>query len=247
MRASVRWCVPALSAGLVLALGLTTTVQAQKQKKVVELTEEQIQEQKGKDIKELVTAYELVEFGTKNKAPEALIVAAGLMRRLATVKMETVADKPMIEVDKDAPAGTAVLDEPAKAPDLGAKSKELFDQAKLMADELEINLDPLIKLAKTRTLTRAPVAGPKLIVRTIGAHQTQKFHFNLVSSMPTHFGFQSSLPQHVVVSGPGGQWGNSTIRFGNATWVPPGRGSVGVNFSVRNPHNRPAQYQMLLN
>src|SRR6516164_5837702 len=86
---------------------------------------------KGRDIADLMLAYRLVEIGRdkKNPAPEALITAAGLFRKLA----------------KGADKGAKLVDETAKAPDLQAKADELFDEAEALGAKLKLNLAPLIK------------------------------------------------------------------------------------------------------
>lgn len=235
-----------LSAAALILL-LPTLGDAQKEAK--KLTPEQAADLDAQNINDLVTAYRLVEFGQKNKAPEALITAASLFRKLATLEMNAASEKPEISADEDAPKGT-LLDKEEPPPDLAAKANELFAQALLMGNDQKLNLGPLINDAKSRKLFRSPVGGPKQIARMIGAQQKHVFHFNLQAQYPTTFGFRSTMPMRVTaVRGSNDNvYGGGIGTMGSATWHPGGQpgAPVNVTITVKNVAPIPAQYQFWL-
>lgn len=217
-----------------------------------DLTEEPIVDQKDQDINDLVMAYRLIEIGEKNKAPEAIISAASLFRKMSKVKMAPVNEKPGIELDKDAPEGAKALDKVEALPDYEAEANRLFDRASALAAELKLDLEGLITLAKTRKLYRAPVDGPKHVNRLIGAHQNHVYKINVAGKQPLHFGFHSTIPLRIsaVRSDNDNTFAAGISNIANATWHPgAGKKGAGVPLTLRisNPSNQPAQYQFLLN
>jgi hypothetical protein len=207
---------------------------------------------KGRDIADLMLAYRLVEIGRdkKNPAPEALITAAGLFRKLAKVSMTTITDKPMIEPAEGADKGAKLVDETAKAPDLQAKADELFDEAEALGAKLKLNLAPLIKQTKERVSDRSPVGGPRTVARVIGGKQTHVFRFDIHAHQPTHFGIRASIPLRVSVvrSDNDNPMAAGVIAIGEHTWVPGGNISpVPITIRITNLSTQPAEYQFLLN
>lgn len=232
-------CLVAL--GLVLLPGMSA---AQKKSEVAE--EEQAQDQ---DIEDLVTAYRLVELGEKNKAPEALITAASLFRKLAKVEMGVFAEKPEITADEGADK-SELVDEDAPLPDLDAQADALFAQALLMGQQLKLNLGPLVNVAKNRTIYRHPIGGPKSKSRMIGPGQNDAYHYKLKANSPTNFGFRSNVPMRVVVI----RNDTNSLLFdrmgtvGSDAWFPRDKkdGKVGVTVRIRNPAKVRGNYQFWL-
>jgi len=233
-----------LAAALMLTLAMPNSGAAQK-----ELTPEQAADIDAQNINDLVTAYRLVEFGQKNKAPEALITAGSLFRKLSTLEMTASAEKPEITTEDDA-SKDDLVDKVEPAPDYAAKANELFAQALLMGKDLNLKLAPLINEAKSRKVYRSPVNGPKRIVRAIGPQQKHVYHFKLQALYPTTFGFQSSMPMRVTaVRGSNDNlYGGGIGTIGSATWRPGGQPGepVSVTIMVKNVTPTQAQYQFWL-
>jgi len=243
-------------AGLVFLLGMSGTASAQK-KKVAEANEEQAAAQKGQDIKDLVLAYQLRDLGRKNKAPEALITAASLFRKVSRVPMTAIEQKPEIEVANDSQA--APLDQVLAPPDYAKEADALFDEALALGASLKLNLDPLIHHAKNRTVYRSPATGPQHVTRMIGGGQTQAFRFKLIANQPTHFGFRATVPMRITVVQANNEavWVDSFIAVGHTTWYPAhhvspkaakkGPPSVPIAIRISNIAQPPAQFQFWLN
>jgi len=206
-------------------------------------------EDEGQIIDDLVTAYRLVEFGEKNKAPEALITAASLFRKIARVQMDVCAEKPEITTDMDETKNDLV-DEDAEAPDFDLQAKTLFAQALLMGNELKLDLGPLVNNAKNRTEYRHPIGGPKSKSRFIGPHQHDTYHFKLQANAPTNFGFSANVPMRVSVvrNDTNTLLMDRTGIVGSAAWRPQSKkgGPVGITVAVRNPARVRAKYHFWL-
>jgi len=232
----------------VLALLLTSSA-VDAQKKADSLSAEEAAEAQRQTIDELMTAYWLIEFGEKNKAPEALITAASLFRKLARVEMSACTEKPDITADPEG-VKSDLVDQEAEAPNFDVQANTLFAQALVMGNELKLNLGPLVNSAKNRTEYRHPVGGPKNKSRFIGPHQNDTYHFKLQSNSPTNFGFRSNVPMRVTVVR------NATNhvmldRMGtvsSAAWLANNNksGPVGITLQVRNPAKVRAQYHFWL-
>ncbi len=182
----------------------------------------------------------------KNKAPEALITAAGLYRKLSRVNMTARDDKPTIEVppgSKDAP-----LDQVNKLTNFEKESKELLDQARLMGLEMKLDLDPLIKAATTRELKRYVVGGPKYIARQIGPGQQHQFRITIQGnpqhSLPSGFAFGSTFPMNIGVQHGNHVWVYEFTQISQHMWWP--GGNCNLLISVRNPTGYAGSYEIFV-
>ena len=207
---------------------------------------EPVDETLGNDVKDIVTAYQLADFGRKHKAPEAILAAATLFRQLAKVPLTKVTDKPDLETE-----GTGKpIDKEEPAPDLKQLSDDLFDEAEALGAQLKLNLTPLIKAAKERPNTRSPVGGAKFVSRMIGPRDTQTFHFKLIPNQPTQFGFRSTLPLRVtaVRADNDNTWAAGILSYGTFTFHVGGKRSGAVPLTLRfhNPNNAPVALQFFL-
>src|ERR1019366_488872 len=138
-----KWtCLLAIAGGCLL---LTAPSEAQKQKKV-ETPKEQIQEER---LQKLVTALDLAAQGRDKNAPEYLITAAGMLRQLSTIKDLQNMKKLDVKVEVTGDKAT-VEDKEATMTSLKQQSDDLFKEASDMGATQGVNVDKLIKLAKTR-------------------------------------------------------------------------------------------------
>lgn len=234
-----------------LALGLPEGALAQKKKKSDEQTTPE--EQKSQVIQDMTTAYRLIEVGRdkNHPAPEALVTAAGLFRKLARVQMEALAEKPTIEVSKDAPAGTQAVDEVDKAPDLDEEAELLFIEAQALGKQLKLDLAPLISQVKSRPTTRAPIGGPRQVHRHIGGNQAQSYHFKLESHRPTYMGFVASFPMRItVVRGDNDHvYTDHMAAVGQYVFANPGdapRSHVPITIRIHNVSHQKGSYKFML-
>jgi len=201
------------------------------------------------DVSDFALAYQLIELGRKNKAPEALITAAGLFRKLARIEYEAVTEMPEIENDPGAPK----VDEPAaKAPDYDAEAAKLYAEALFLGkSEYKLDLAPLVNSARNRTEYRSPVGGPKRVSRAISPKQTHTYKVKIRRNQPVHFGFQSSAPCQLKVTRNDspqvfrngiGSWANTTLHSGGGNPK-----TVFTFITIHNYSNISGQYQFVLN
>jgi hypothetical protein len=206
---------------------------------------------KAQYISDLMTAYRLTEIGrTKGRpAPEALLTAAGMLRRLAKVPLGTIDEKSEV----DLPDGQKLTDADieAKVPNLEEQANDLIEEARAQAAELKLNLEPLIKSIQERPLSRAVVGGPRAIARHIHPHQTHTFHFHFISQMPAAIGFRASHPMRirVVRTDYNHVWEDTFTMHGVHHGVPggsPGQRAP-VRISIHNPSNHRGMFQLFVN
>jgi hypothetical protein len=206
-------------------------------------------EKKADVVDDLAMAYRLAELGRKDKAPEYLITAAGLLRAVSKVKMKPITEKPEITADKDGKGD--VVDKVNKAPDLKEEAENLFIEAEAMGKSLKLDLASLLKAAQSRDNTRDVFGGPRTISRVIGGHQTQVFRFDMVPRTPAAFGFHASIPLTIMVvrSDNNDVWSAGTLRDGKHRQIVPGSrtGVVPVTVRIRNEADVPADYTLWVN
>jgi len=106
-------------------------------------------------VQQIHLAHSLIEYGRKNKAPEALITAARILAANGTVPLE---EKPTQEGTPGAPKG-GKKDKPAS----DNSPKALLDEAK----ELSNNNPAVVTLANSVELSRGAVGGPKRVVEVV--------------------------------------------------------------------------------
>jgi hypothetical protein len=111
------------------------------------------------DVENIGMAYNLADYGRKHKAPEALVTAARILRRIRTTPLT---DKPTIEVDKDAPKADKEKP-PAEEPiSMLAESDKLLTEAKKMAPDDKLIADLVERVSKEKTRGGIVVVGPRV-------------------------------------------------------------------------------------
>jgi hypothetical protein len=238
-----------LAGGSILLLSAQTP--AQKEKKV-EKTDQEIAVER---MQKLMSAYELAEEGRKKNAPEYLITAAGMMRRLSAIPALNAVPKSDIKPEVTGDNKAPVTD--AKMPTLREQSDELFKEASDMGAGLNVNVDKLIKLAKERETVdkeeRAVVGGPKQVAKMIGPGQTHTYDYTLLTGAYSQWFFKSSIPLHVSVVHKENSyiWLDTTTAFASKVWHPnwhpnPKVKQAVIVIRVKNNSKQKAEYQMMI-
>ena len=245
-----KWtCLLAIAGGCLL---LTAPSEAQKQKKV-ETPKEQIQEER---LQKLVTALDLAAQGRDKNAPEYLITAAGMLRQLSTIKDLQNMKKLDVKVEVTGDKAT-VEDKEATMPSLKQQSDDLFKEASDMGATQGVNVDKLIKLAKTRAAEeesklpeeqRALVGGPRQIGRFIGPGQVDSFQVTFIHGFPNSIAFSSNRMMRLTVV----RDSNDNVVVDGVTTsfqrgFPPHPVNRNMIFRVRNTSNQRGQYQLFIN
>jgi hypothetical protein len=203
-------------------------------------------------LDELMAAYKLADFGRDHKAPEALIAAAGVLRKVHAAtngQMGQVAVKPVD--DKDKPVAV----EQEKLKSLADEANDLFDEASALGIQLKLPaVEALIKAARKREYElpgeRGRAGGPSRVCRRIAPGGVHCYHIPYVAGTPAAIGIQSSNPVRARMVGPAGNvLFNQVVRVGNYTWIPPaGKGRVRTfTMRVENHGRSPAQYVLFTN
>jgi hypothetical protein len=132
-------------------------------------------------VQQLHLAHSLVDYGRKNKAPEALITAARILAANGTVALE---EKPTREAAPGATKG-AKTDKPASE----ISPRTLLDEAKVLSG----NNPALVTLANSVELSRGAVGGPKRSVDVVEALEADVYKIT----------FRGAEVARVAVSGDG--------------------------------------------
>jgi hypothetical protein len=246
----MRWLLVVLVAGS-LAVLAPLTADAQKGKGDKK-DEKSADEARSDIVSDMMTAYRLVESGRKEKAPEMLITAAGMLRALAKVPLGDITEEVTVENDKgEKTTGPAKSD--AKAPDLTEEANALFDEAETMGLNLKLQLGGLIKLAKERPVPpryRAVDGGPRTISRKIGRGQTQVFNFHFHCATHCAIGFRSSFPMRIqaVRDDIGQIWIDALTDGGMHRGVPGGNPGQKCRVTIRIYNGAPTggQFQLFV-
>jgi hypothetical protein len=230
----VRWLVALLAAGGVLWLGLAAQAADDK------ATANDV-------IADAMAAYRMAEFGRANKAPEALVAAASMLKALDKVKLREMEEPPPDEDGKKT----------EKTPSFAQQAKDLFEEASALGVELKMDavIEPLIKAARARNIgNRAVIGGPRTINRTIGPNGTQVFHFNFEPEKPGSFGFKASFPMKISVvrsDSAGAVIGDGVTAAGHLVHVfgkaAPGKKSVPVTVRIHNESKQAGTFLLLVN
>ncbi len=260
MTKRVRWLALLFAAGAVLAVLAPAGVDAGKTKAEIraekEAEQERAERQKGSDlVSDLVMAYRLADLGSKEKSPEMLITAAGILRQLSKAKLNTVTEEPVIENEKGKKTGEDASKTVAKSPSLLDEANALFDEATAMADKQNVKLNELINLVKSRPIPdigfRDVVGGPRSITRNIGRGATHVFNFNFVCGRPCAIGFRASFPMRIqaVRDDIGHIWIDTITTGGVHNGVPGGNPSqiARVTIRVTNIANQGGNYTLWVN
>jgi hypothetical protein len=210
------------------------------------------------DVSDIMTAYQLADFGKKFKSPEALITAAGYFRKAAALQkdklLKDLDQKPEVKDEKDLPKGEAPKGDPTP-PNFEAEAAKLFDEASTLGLEQKLNVEPLIKAAKARDYkpegTRAVIGGPRTITRWIQGGQTHSFKFDFEPLMPLAIGFRATAPlKATVVRADNDNVWTAAITAGGVHRGTPGgsrTGVVPVTIRFTNVGQQPIQYTLFVN
>jgi hypothetical protein len=204
-------------------------------------------------IQDLNVAYRLKEIGMDKSAPapEALVAAARILRRLAGVPLGTLDVKPTIESKDD-----AKLDKVNDSPDLLKEAEGLLIEARKRGEAQNLNLDKLIDEVEG-SKTRGAFGGPRNINRSIGGNDTHVYHIPFANHLPSCVGFQASIPIRVTVvrSGSDAVVAVGINTRGVCNWHPSGPNSgspntgapIGYTIRVQNVSSTPATYRLFTN
>jgi hypothetical protein len=155
----MRFINSALASGNALLLVIVTPLMAQEKAGTNQAPQEIAAKARpsaeGDAVQQIHLAYSLIDYGRKNKAPEALITAA---RILAANGMVALEEKPTHEAAHDAPKGER-KDKPAS----DNSPRALLQEAK----ELSGNHPAVVTLANSVELSRDAVGGPKWTVEVV--------------------------------------------------------------------------------
>jgi hypothetical protein len=124
------------------------------------------------DLSDLGTAFQLIEYGRDQDAPEALITAAGLLNNVSRAKIQDLKAKAEV-LDS---AGAAVDDKTkphaAAKVDLAQEAKDLIEEAEVLALKQKVNLSALVKAVKNRKMKTEGAGELKYYGRVLGGQQT---------------------------------------------------------------------------
>ena len=148
-----------LTLGSALLLAVAAPLTAQEKKGTNQAPPENAAQAKpsaeADSVQQIHLAHSLIEYGRKNKAPEALITAARILAANGTVALE---EKPTHE----APPGSSIGEKKNK-PASDNSPKALLDEAK----ELSNNNPAVVALANSVELPRGAVGGPRQTVEVV--------------------------------------------------------------------------------
>jgi hypothetical protein len=182
------------------------------------------------------TAYKTMDFGRENKSPEALVVAAIMLRSLKTAKIEPITEVP---TDDD---GKPITEKALATRSFTDEADDLFEEARGMAIQLKlVGFDAFIDSAKSRA-TRAVVGGAKSIHRRIGPGHTEHFHFKFENEKPAEVAIHASHTVHVFAEHENNHvvWINGDHRQHAVHERPHGKpkGLATVHVSIHNPDKK---------
>jgi hypothetical protein len=131
----------------------------------------------GADVAHIALAYQLAEYGRKNKNPEMLVSAARILRH---IKPTPGKENPKIE----APRGEEPKEDKVSEPvSLTAQSKALLEEAKKMAPD-DATVAELIDRVNKDTATRGSLGGPRSFTRFIRPGGVHAWGVNFVGNVP---------------------------------------------------------------
>jgi hypothetical protein len=202
----------------------------------------------------LVARLKEIGYDKQNPAPEALVTAAFVLRKIeATSGLGKLDEKPQVERTTGAVANAPLVDEQV-TPNYQREIRDLLDDARTTALTKKIAIEPLIKDMMSRELPPAGklvIGGARAVSRRVGAFQTHTLHIKAKANQPFFFAFRSSAPMRVLIVRGGSQtvYAAGITTGANTAYVPlKGTGKGGVPFSIKvtNVGRRPAVYQMVV-
>jgi hypothetical protein len=197
-------------------------------------------------IEAATTAYKTAEFGRANKAPEALVAAAVMLRSLKTAEAKMV---PIDEQPTDE-NGKPVTEKALARQSFSDQADALFDEAAVMALTLKIdNLDAFIAAAKKRD-TRAVIGGARTVRRKLGPEKTEVFRFKFENERPAEIAVHASHPVEFVVEHENvhNVWFNGKVTQHDARGTPRGKAKEQATLVVKihNPEKKAAEFELLV-
>jgi len=178
------------------------------------------------NVKDLVTAHQIAEFGRSYKAPEALVAAGALLLKVNAVTRSNV--------DKKVDFTATEKGEGGKEKGLKEQANELFDEASGLKSSKVV--DALIKEAQNRDYTQyAPrdvFGGPKRISKRVDAGGLQRFTLNFVPRQAGTVALTSDRPVRFVIRSGDSTLNNSVVTSYQYTFVPRAKGGK-VQIEVR--------------
>lgn len=194
-------------------------------------------------MEDLAMVGRLTDLGRKQSSPESLLSAAFLLRKISTTGgIDAMKEKPEVEGEKEAPKPVEV--------DYKHEIEELITQAREIAAERKLNLEPLIKDVENRQLTRRVLKGPRQINQKLQPGKSHSYHITVKNKEPFYLSFRASSPLRVTVvrSDNDNALAAGIIPAANANWTPSGgKAQVPITIRFANPGAVPVTYQMVLN
>jgi hypothetical protein len=202
------------------------------------------------DVEDLTTAFRLIEMGEKQSAPEMLLSAAFLMRKLAHSTMQQIKDQPTVE-------GSGSGDKPptdeAKPLNYEAESDKLIERAREIAAEKKLNLEPLISDLKKREIERLVVGGPRNVCRVIAVKQVHVYQIEVeeIKQFTWSYRSTSTVKVEILRSDTGHVHASHSHTSGGGV-VQPGKSSVKtktvvMTVRITNISEKVCQYQVWTN
>jgi len=179
-------------------------------------------------VKDLNLAYSLVRYGRKNKSPEALVMAAKVLARIATQELKA---KPVTVTDPKAPKAA-----PAKPVGPMASAKTLLDEAKKLSN----NDAAIVAMADKVELNRGARGGPKRSTDVVKALSTDSFSivFNGGELARVAISGDGDTRLDLYVYDESGNLIDSRVGPGDdalCTWVPKWSGKFTIRIVNRGP------------
>jgi hypothetical protein len=201
----------------------------------------------------LVARLKEIGYDKQNPAPEALVTAAFVLRKIeATSGLDELSEKPEVERATGAAADTPLVDEKVK-PNYQREIRDLLDDARTMALTRKIVIEPLIKDMMSRELPRARyiIGGARAVARRIGAFQTHTIKIKAQPNQRFFFAFRASSPMRVLIvrSRTETVYAVGITTGANTAYVPlkaSGTGAVPFTIKLTNLRRGPAVYQLVV-
>jgi hypothetical protein len=255
-----------LTAALLLGLSLLTLNALADDK---EKTETVKSSPAGDAVARLGLASALQAYGRDNGAPEALLTAAGILRRLPSPKggdkvTFTTKDEDGKTVNKESVSPAEAVDFVTPAVNLVKEAKQLAKdlhaQRKLTDEQLagflelsrreEAALNVLKEKIASKTDERSPVGGMRAFRRVLGPGQTDVISLHFVQGQPAYVAVRNSGGGllALTVRGPAGLVVATDVSHDpSGSWIARGE-TRGTHFiEVHNRGRVPANYELIAN
>jgi hypothetical protein len=150
------------------------------------------------DLNDLGTAFQLIEYGRDQEAPEAMVTAAGLLKNVARAKVKPLDAKAIILEDKKE------IDDKGKPFDvskvnLSTESKDLLEEAEILALKQKVNIKTLVRAVKDREIKGEVTSAVYYYGRTLAGGQTLEIPLKVDSKQVVHLALRSNEAVRVSV------------------------------------------------